>query len=71
MDHFLLAEVEKRQKQERLAKHDQKVEAYFQQGPYVYELYSILIHQGSAQGGHFFAYIKSFETKKWYMFNDS
>ena len=29
------------------------------QGPYVYELFSIMIHSGSAIGGHYFAYIKS------------
>jgi len=40
-------------------------------GPYVYELYSVLVHRGSALGGHYYAYIKSFETGKWYDFNDS
>ncbi|DBA04958.1 TPA: hypothetical protein N0F65_006960 [Lagenidium giganteum] len=40
-------------------------------GPHVYELSSILIHSGSALGGHYYAYIKSFETGKWYNFNDS
>lgn len=28
------------------------------QGPYVYELFSIMIHSGSAAGGHYYAYIK-------------
>lgn len=28
------------------------------QGPYVYELFSIMIHSGSAIGGHYYAYIK-------------
>ena len=28
------------------------------QGPYVYELFSIMIHAGSAAGGHYYAYIK-------------
>ena len=32
------------------------------QGPYVYELYSIMIHSGSAAGGHYYAYIKSFKV---------
>ena len=27
-------------------------------GPYVYELFSIMIHSGSAAGGHYYAYIK-------------
>jgi ubiquitin carboxyl-terminal hydrolase 47 len=44
---------------------------YITQGEYVYELYSILIHSGSAMGGHYYAYIKSFEDGKWYNFNDS
>ena len=37
----------------------------------MYELYSILIHSGSAMGGHYYAYIKSFEDGKWYNFNDA
>lgn len=32
----------------------------------VYELYSVLIHSGSTSGGHYYAYIKSFEKDKWY-----
>lgn len=27
--------------------------------------------RGSALGGHYYAYIKSFENNKWYEFNDS
>ena len=30
-----------------------------------------MIHTGGAFGGHYFAYIKSFEDGKWYNFNDS
>lgn len=30
-----------------------------------YELFSIMIHSGSATGGHYYAYIKSFETNQW------
>ena len=44
---------------------------YFQDGPLVYELYSILIHSGGAFGGHYYTYIKSFDDNKWYCFNDS
>ena len=43
---------------------------YLKAGDYVYNLYSILIHSGSAMGGHYYAYIKSFEDGKWYNFND-
>ncbi|KAI5729491.1 hypothetical protein M8J76_003096 [Diaphorina citri] len=39
-------------------------------GPYVYELFSIMIHSGSASGGHYYAYIKNFSTDEWYCFND-
>lgn len=39
-------------------------------GPYVYELFSIMIHSGSASGGHYYAYIKDFKHGKWYCFDD-
>ncbi|CAL1532778.1 unnamed protein product [Lymnaea stagnalis] len=39
-------------------------------GPFVYELFSIMIHSGSAAGGHYYAYIKSFKDGQWYSFND-
>lgn len=39
-------------------------------GPYDYELFSIMIHSGSASGGHYYAYIKEFENGSWYCFND-
>ncbi|XP_011315103.1 ubiquitin carboxyl-terminal hydrolase 47 [Fopius arisanus] len=39
-------------------------------GPYVYELFSIMIHSGSASGGHYYAYIKDFRTNEWLCFND-
>ncbi|XP_063698323.1 ubiquitin carboxyl-terminal hydrolase 47-like [Culicoides brevitarsis] len=39
-------------------------------GPYLYELFSIMIHSGSASGGHYYAYIKDFESGQWFSFND-
>ena len=48
-----------------------KIDSYLEQGEFVYELYSIMIHSGGAFGGHYYAYIKSFEDGKWYNFNDS
>ena len=48
-----------------------KIDSYLEQGEFVYELYSIMIHSGGAYGGHYYAYIKSFEDGKWYNFNDS
>lgn len=43
---------------------------FSQDGPYVYELFSIMVHSGSAAGGHYYAYVKSFENGRWYSFND-
>ena len=44
---------------------------YVEDGRFVYELYSVMVHSGSAHGGHYYAYIKDFETGKWHEFNDS
>ena len=33
---------------------------YLKQGDLVYELYAVLVHSGSALGGHYYAFIKSF-----------
>jgi len=35
---------------------------FLKEGPLVYELYSILIHNGEAQGGHYYAFIKNIES---------
>ncbi|XP_046669066.1 ubiquitin carboxyl-terminal hydrolase 47-like isoform X1 [Homalodisca vitripennis] len=40
-------------------------------GPYLYELFSIMIHSGSASGGHYYAYIKDFSNGEWFCFNDT
>lgn len=45
-------------------------ESSLKNDPYDYELYSIMIHSGSATGGHYYAYIKCFEKDQWYNFND-
>lgn len=37
----------------------------------LYQLYSVLVHSGSATGGHYCAYTLSFEERKWYLFNDA
>ena len=36
-----------------------------------YNLYSIIVHCGSAMGGHYYSLIKSFEDNKWYKFDDN
>lgn len=48
-----------------------QIDTYLQDGEHVYELFSIMIHNGSAMGGHYYAYIKNFMTNRWYNFNDS
>ncbi|GMS84196.1 hypothetical protein PENTCL1PPCAC_6371, partial [Pristionchus entomophagus] len=40
-------------------------------GPFVYELFSVMVHQGNAAGGHYFAYIKNMDESEWYCFNDT
>lgn len=40
-------------------------------GEWIYELYAVLIHSGAITGGHYFAYIKDLESKRWWSFNDS
>lgn len=39
-------------------------------GPYIYELFSIMIHSGSASGGHYYVYIKDFDKGEWFCFDD-
>uniref|UniRef100_A0A915HZM8 Ubiquitin carboxyl-terminal hydrolase n=1 Tax=Romanomermis culicivorax TaxID=13658 RepID=A0A915HZM8_ROMCU len=46
------------------------INAFLSEGPYVYELFSIMVHSGSANGGHYYAYIKNLDNKTWYCFND-
>uniref|UniRef100_A0AC35G3A4 USP domain-containing protein n=2 Tax=Panagrolaimus sp. PS1159 TaxID=55785 RepID=A0AC35G3A4_9BILA len=48
-----------------------EVQTMIKKGPYVYELFAIMIHQGSATGGHYFAYIKNLEQSRWLCFNDT
>jgi ubiquitin C-terminal hydrolase len=57
--------------EQRQQERERHVQAYFREGPHVYELFSILIHSGSASSGHYYAYIKSFERDQWFEFNDS
>jgi len=42
-----------------------------QHGPYVYELYAVLVHSGSAVGGHYYVYIRDLDNGQWRNFNDS
>lgn len=52
-----------------------------QDGPFVYELYGVMLHKGGAYGGHYNAFLKDLEVTdsmtevdredNWYLFNDS
>lgn len=37
----------------------------------VYELFSVLVHLGNNMGGHYIAYCRPTEDRKWFRFNDS
>lgn len=50
---------------------DEMVQEFLKDGEFCYELYSILVHRGGAFGGHYYAFIKSFENGRWYEFNDT
>lgn len=43
---------------------------FFPQSSLLYELFSVMVHSGSAAGGHYYACIKSFSDDQWYSFND-
>lgn len=40
------------------------------QSSLIFELFSVMVHSGSAAGGHYYACIKSFSDGLWYSFND-
>ncbi|XP_068203218.1 ubiquitin carboxyl-terminal hydrolase 47-like isoform X2 [Palaemon carinicauda] len=50
--------------------YNEKNKSCLNNGRYVYELFSIMVHSGSASGGHYYAYIKDFRTGEWFCFND-
>jgi len=37
---------------------------------YEYELVGVLVHSGTADGGHYYSFIKERGTNKWFEFND-
>ncbi|GBM25505.1 Ubiquitin carboxyl-terminal hydrolase 47 [Araneus ventricosus] len=56
---------------DELCINEKNLKKSMEKGPYVYELFSIMVHSGSANGGHYYAYIKSFKDGEWYCFNDA
>ncbi|VDM44945.1 unnamed protein product [Toxocara canis] len=60
-----------RAEQQSLHIDEEEVEALVKkEGPCLYELFSVMVHQGSAAGGHYFAYIKNMDQDAWFCFND-
>uniref|UniRef100_A0AC35TIW5 USP domain-containing protein n=1 Tax=Rhabditophanes sp. KR3021 TaxID=114890 RepID=A0AC35TIW5_9BILA len=53
-----------------LAEREGKVQEFLKNGPNVYELFSVMVHQGNASGGHYYAYIKNLDKNQWSCFND-
>ena len=45
--------------------------ACLEDGTLPYDLFAVLIHRGTAAFGHYYAYIKDFQTGKWLDFNDA
>lgn len=43
---------------------------YLPNGPYQYQLHSVLVHSGSTYGGHYKAFIRPDGDSDWYSFND-
>lgn len=37
---------------------------------FVYDLYGVIIHQGSLNRGHYYSYCKNSHNEKWYLFDD-
>jgi ubiquitin carboxyl-terminal hydrolase 47 len=70
-DHIAIKKQMEHKAQKLREERERLIKQYLYQGNNVYELFSVMIHSGSAMGGHYYAYIKSFENGKWYLFNDS
>ena len=69
-----LEKLSKEREEKRIKREQERrelIEKYLKDGPLVYDLYAILVHMGGAYGGHYYAFIKSFEDGKWYRFNDT
>jgi len=63
--------IEKRIKEIVEADEEKLIEEYMKEGPMVYRLVGVLVHRGGAYGGHYYAFIRSFEDNQWHEFNDS
>jgi ubiquitin carboxyl-terminal hydrolase 25/28 len=56
---------------EKIVSIDKEIEkAYREINKTPYYLYSLLIHEGGADSGHYYSYTYDFEGKKWRKYND-
>jgi ubiquitin C-terminal hydrolase len=60
-----------RELRRRRAERQEQIRRLLEVSSHVYELYSVMVHSGSALGGHYYAYILDFDSGRWFNFNDS
>lgn len=54
-----------------ILKDENKFEKNNENDNYNYELFGVLVHDGNAEGGHYYVYIKENKSRNWVKFNDS
>ena len=62
--------VQRERELEEQEKRQREIERNTCKNSLIYELFSVMVHSGSAAGGHYYACIKSFSDEQWYSFND-
>lgn len=63
-DNCVVPRASRRAALRRKAEANHSAAQYLREGPDVFELFSVLVHAGSAIAGHYYAYIKNFETNQ-------
>jgi len=63
------AAAEQAERDKRWPSAEEVAELVATRGEWVYELYAVLIHSGAISGGHYYAYIKNLDSRKWYGFS--
>lgn len=71
MDPITLFLYRERELAQRKAEKAALIEMLQAKSSHVYELFSVMVHSGSALGGHYYAYILDFASGRWFDFNDS
>jgi ubiquitin C-terminal hydrolase len=71
LDSITHALFRERELRRRRAERQEQIKRLLEVSSHVYELYSVMVHSGSALGGHYYAYILDFDSGRWFNFNDS